>query len=101
MILFRILFYTFITIHRKLFKTGLASKNKKIVLYTDGIDVRYNETVDYSNTFQTNMEKLSLYNFLKNDKISEIEKIQAIEKYNATNRSKYECDIFAGLLYDW
>ena len=101
MILFRILFYTFITIHRKLFKTGLASKNKKVLLYSDGIDLRYNDTVDYSNTFQKNVEKLALYNFLKNDKISEIEKVKSIEKYNANNHSKYKCDIFAGLLYDW
>jgi len=101
MILFRILFYAFISLHHKIFKTGLASKNKKISVYTDGIDIRYNETANYSNTFQTNMEKLSLYKFLKNDKISEIEKLKAIEKYDANNRSKYECKIFAGLLYDW
>lgn len=101
MILFRILFYTFISFHRKIFTPGLLSKNKKTVEYTDGIDIRYNETVDYSNTFQQNMEKLALYKFLKNDKISEIEKLKAIEKYDDNNHSKYQCDIFAGLLYDW
>jgi hypothetical protein len=101
MILFRILFYSFISFHHKLFTPGLESKNKKTSVYTDGIDIRYNDSIEYSNTFQENREKLGLYHFLKNNKISEIEKIKAIEKYDANNHSKYECDIFAGLLYDW
>lgn len=107
MIVFRILFYAFISFHHKIFTPdkiftpGLSNKNKKISVHTDGIDIRYNETVDYSNTFQQNMEKLALYKFLKNDKISEIKKLKAIEKYHANNHSKYECHIFAGLLYDW
>lgn len=101
MILFRILFYAFISFHRNIFTPGLSNKNKKISVHTDGIDIRYNETVNYSNTFQNNIDKLILYKFLKNDKISEIEKLKAIEKYHANNNSKYNCGIFAGLLYDW
>lgn len=101
MILFRILFYAFISFHRKIFIPGLISKNKKISAYTDGTDIRYNETVDYSNTFQNNIDKLTLYKFLKNDKISEIDKITAIKKYKIRNQTQYDCDIFAELLYDW
>ena len=67
----------------------------------EGIDARYNQTDEFSNTFLENMEKLALYEFLKNDKISQIEKRRAIEEYENKNQSKYVCDIFAGILYDW
>jgi len=103
MILFSILCCAFISCNHKTCKTSLANNifRDKAWAPREGIDARYNQTDDFSNTFQENMEKLALYEFLKNGRISQIEKRRAIEEYENKNQSKYVCDIFAGILYDW